>query len=236
MVINKLHIIRFLYIFFLIFRKKIDLIFSYIYMYKPPSKIARTMTITDSYQEIVSWATTPFKNGLTYDIKKTPELTVSKQREIAQKTEKIWGNQIIGQKNNSNWTTLVGEGIVFETLKKLGENPRKPETKNGYSPDWETDKYIYEVKTRNWTTSGTAGEKVLGVPYKYSDIPELYGKPLKIVCVAYQEHELTYGNIKIFGEVCPSKKKFLDLAKSLDIEYVKFSDLVSQINSESEPQ
>ena len=103
-------------------------------------------------------------------------------------------------------------------------------------PDWETDKYIYEVKTRNWTTSGTAGEKVLGVMYKYSEIPELYGKPLKIVCVAYQEHELTYGNTKIFGEVCSSKKKFLDLAKSMDIEYIKFSDLVSQINSESEPQ
>jgi hypothetical protein len=205
-------------------------------MHKPPSKIARTMTIADSYQEIVSWATTPFKNGLTYDIKKTPELTVSKQRDLAQKTEKEWGNQIIGQKDNGNWTTLLGEGIVFETLKKLGENPRKPETKNGYSPDWETDKYIYEVKTRNWTTSGTAGEKVLGVMYKYSEIPELYGKPLKIICVAYQEYELTYGNTKIFGEVCPSKKKFLDLAKSMDIEYVKFSDLVSQINSESEPQ
>ena len=56
------------------------------------NKIAKTMTIADSYQEIVSWATTPFKNGLTYDIKKTSELTVGKQRDIAQKTEKEWGN------------------------------------------------------------------------------------------------------------------------------------------------
>ena len=199
------------------------------------NKIAKTMSIANSFQEVVSWAIIPFNNGLTYDIKKTPELTIGKQRDIAQKTEKEWGNQIIGQKNNGNWTTLLGEGIVFETLKKLGENPRKPETKNGYLPDWETDKYIYEVKTRSWTTSGTAGEKVLGVIYKYSDIPELYGKPLKIVCVAYQEHELTHGNTKIFGEVSESKKKFLDLAKSMHIEYVKFSDLVSQLNSESEP-
>ena len=72
--------------------------------------------------------------------------------------------------------------------------------------------------------------------YKYSDISELYGKPVKIVCVAYQEHELTHGNTKIFGEVSESKKKFLDLAKSMYIEYIKFSDLVSQINSEWEPQ
>jgi hypothetical protein len=189
----------------------------------------------DSYQQIVCWATTPFKNGRTYEFKKTNELTVTKQRKLAQKTEKEWGNQMIGQTDNGNWTTLLGEDIVFETLKKLGENPRKPDTKNRYVPDWETDKYIYEVKTRNWTTSGTAGEKVPGVMYKYSEIPELYGKPLKIVCVAYQEYELTHGNSKIFGEVSSSKKKFLDLAKSMNIEYVKFSDLVSQINSESKP-
>jgi hypothetical protein len=186
--------------------------------------------VADSFQEVLNWAIHPFINGLTYTLKKTNELTITKQRDIAQKTEKNWGNQIIGQSNNGNWTTLLGEGIVFETLKKLGENPRKPENKNGYSPDWETDEYIYEVKTRNWTTSGTAGEKVLGVMYKYSEIPELYGKPLKIVCVAYQEHELTYGNTKIFGKVCPSKKKFLDLAKSLNIEYIKFTDLAARLN------
>tara|TARA_B110000259_G_scaffold188277_1_gene246162 strand:- start:4241 stop:4813 length:573 start_codon:yes stop_codon:yes gene_type:complete len=186
--------------------------------------------VANSFQEVLYWAINPFKNGLTYTIKRTEELTIAKQREIAQKTEKEWGNQIIGQSNNGNWTTLLGEGIVFETLKKLGMNPRKPETKNGYSPDWETDEYIYEVKTRNWTTSGTAGEKVLGVMYKYSEIPELYGKPLKIVCVAYQEYELTHGNTKIFGEVCPSKKIFLDLAKSLNIEYIKFTDLAHQLN------
>lgn len=188
------------------------------------------MTITDSFQEIVNWTITPFKDGLTYDVKKTTDLTIGKQRDIAQKTEKEWGNQIIGQKNNVNWTTLLGEGIVFETLKKLGENPRKPENKNGYSPDWETDEYIYEVKTRNWTTTGTAGEKVLGTMYKYSEIPELYGKPLKIVCLAYQEYELTYGKTKIFGEIPASKKKFIDLAKTLNIEYIKFSDLISQVN------
>tara|TARA_B110000444_G_C18841072_1_gene598994 strand:- start:1176 stop:1880 length:705 start_codon:yes stop_codon:yes gene_type:complete len=194
-------------------------------------QINKIMTvIANSFQEVLNWAINPFKNGRTHTLNKTKELTITKQRNIAQKDEKEWGNQIIGQKNNGNWTTLLGQGIVFETLKKLGENPRKPEKKNGYSPDWETDQYIYEVKTRSWTTSGTAGEKVLGNMYKYSEIPELYGKPLKIVCVAYQEYELAYGPTKIFGEVCPSKKKFLGLAKSLNIEYIKFSDLVSQLN------
>ncbi len=193
------------------------------------------MPVTDSFNEVIAWAITPYYNGLTYPVKKTPELTISKQRDVAQKKEKEWGNQIIGQKNNGNWTTLLGENIVYETLKKLGKNPRKPVIKNGYAPDWETEEFIYEVKTRNWTTSGTAGEKVFGVMYKYSDIPELYGKPLKVVCVAYQEYELTYGNTKIFGDVSESKKKFLDLANSLDIEYIKFTDLVAKLNSVSAP-
>jgi hypothetical protein len=188
------------------------------------------MSIAHCYGEIVTWATIPFRNGLTYEVKKTAELTVLSQRKIAQNLEKEWGNKISDQKNNGNWTTRVGEGVVFETLKRLNENPRKPEPKNGYKPDWETDKYIYEVKTSNWTISGTAGEKVLGTMYKYSEIPILYGKPLKIVCVAYQEYELTHGNTKIFGEVSETKQKFLDLAKSLDIEYIKFSDLVARLN------
>ena len=34
---------------------------------------------------------------------------------------------------------------------------------------------------------------------KYQNVPELYGKPLKIVCVAYQEEELTNGKTKYFG-------------------------------------
>ena len=75
---------------------------------------------------------------------------------------------MIGQESNGNWTTLLGENLVHDVLVLRGENPRKPKRMNGYEPDWETDEYIWEVKTRNWTTAGTAGEKVLGTMYKYS--------------------------------------------------------------------
>lgn len=171
-------------------------------------------------KQIKEWAITPYVNGLTY--KKIKKST----RDLANKEEKIWGNTMINQENNGNWTTLLGEGIVHDILHNREENPRKPVRKGGYEPDWETDKHIIEVKTRNWTTSGTAGEKVFGTMYKYSDIPILYNKPLKIICIAYQEYELTYGNTKIFGDISENKKKFLDLAKSMNIEYVKFSDFI----------
>jgi hypothetical protein len=162
---------------------------------------------------------------------KTFDKNVTQLRKESKAKEAEWGNNIIGQNGNGNWTTLVGEGLVYDVLKIRGENPRKPMKKGGYQPDWETDEYMYEVKTRNWTTTGTAGEKVLGVMYKYSDIPDLYGKPLKIVCVAFQEYELTNGPTKIFGdELSDRKKAYLELAKTQDIEYMKFSDLVASIN------
>ena len=174
--------------------------------------------------EKVHWALTPYENGLT-----TLERIPKSLREQAAASERKWGNKMIGTTNNGQWTTKLGEGLVKETLERLGETVRRPQTINHYSPDWETDTCIYEVKTRNWTTSGTAGEKVLGTMYKYASVPRLYGKPLKIVCVGYQQWELENGNTKIFKEVQSEQQAFLDLAKSLNIEYVKFSDLVAQL-------
>ena len=144
------------------------------------------------------------------------------------KLEKLWGNRMINQSGNNQWTTLLGEGLVKQTLERRGINTWKPKRINKYSPDLETEDAIIEVKTRNWTTSGTAGEKVFGVPYKYSDIPRLYNKPLKIVCVAFQEYELTHGNSNVFGdEVSDEKKYLLQVWKSMGIEFVKFSDMVT---------
>ena len=86
--------------------------------------------------------------------------TIAQQKNKLQNEEKQWGNDMIGQKDNGQWTTLLGENLVRDILELRGENPRKPEHKGGFNPDWETDEYIYEVKTSNWWVSGTAGEKV----------------------------------------------------------------------------
>lgn len=154
------------------------------------------------------------------------------EKSVSNNQEKVWGNminkQLFGkQKDTVNWTTTLGEHLVKKVLEQNGENIYKPKVINGYRPDWESDTTIYEVKTRNWTTTGTAGEKVLGVPYKYSDIPRLYGKPLKIICIAYQEYELTHGNTKIFGELSKEKKQLIYLFNKLGISFVKFSDLTN---------
>lgn len=156
--------------------------------------------------------------------------TIKQQQKLAQDAEKVWGNTIIGQTNNVQWTTKLGENLVYEVLALRGETPRSIKPIKGFQPDWETDNYIYEVKTRNWNTSGTAGEKVLGTWIKYQSVPEIFGKPLRIVCVAYQEYEYTHGKINYFGEHITEKtKSVLDLAKSWGIEYVKFSELVKDV-------
>ncbi len=134
------------------------------------------------------------------------------------------------KKKNDQWTTLLGENLVHHVLYILGENPKKADKKQGFQPDRCTDSRIIEVKTRNWTTGGTAGEKVYGTWMKYQDIPELYGKPLHIVCVAFQEHELEFGKLKFFGDNVSSKtKEILNISKTWNIEYIKFSDLISPL-------
>ena len=156
--------------------------------------------------------------------------TISKQKELLQKQEKEWGNKMIGQTNNGQWTTLLGERLVYDVLQLKGENPRKVEAKEGFKPDWETDNFMYEVKTSNWYVGGTAGEKVLGTWIKYQDIPVIYGKPLRIVCVANQEYEFQFGKTPFFGEnVSLKTKQALELAKSWGIEYMRFSDLIQGI-------
>lgn len=171
--------------------------------------------------DIVKWTKEPIT-----EINFTNSSNNKKLKEPA-KREKEWGNRMIKQKDNNQWTTKIGESLVFRILADQGKNPRRCKKKNGYIPDIETDDAIYEVKTRNWTTSGTAGEKVFGTPLKYSEIPVVYGKPLKIVCVAYQEYEFVHGNTPIFGDkVRETHRKFLDFYKSFNIEFVRFSDLI----------
>ena len=193
---------------------------------KRETKPMESAPVSSPLSEKIQWATTKPAR-----IEKVAGTTMGKQRKEAEKQERDWGNRMIGQENNGQWTTLLGEGLVYEVLQLRGENPRKVVRKGGFEPDWETDDYIYEVKTSNWWVAGTAGEKVLGTWIKYQNIAEMYGKPLRIVCVANQEYELEYGKVKYFGpEVSEKTKEALALAQSWGIEYMRFSDLIAGVD------
>lgn len=193
----------------------------------PKQKLIVVLDWEDTVEERIRWALNK------PHVEKKEGETIKQQKEKFKNEERAWGNKMIKQLDNGQWTTLLGEGLVYDVLTLLGQNPRKPTPKGGFLPDWETDDYIYEVKTSNWWVTGTAGEKVLGTFIKYKDIPELYGKPLKIVCVAYQEYELTHGKTKYFGEIDEKIQEVLKMAKSWNIEYVKFSDLIAMLKINS---
>ncbi len=158
----------------------------------------------------------------------------------AKKEEDAWGNMVMGTQSNVQWSSLLCERIVAEALTALGrKNIRHAAMKEAsvreksYSPDLECDKYVYEVKGRSWTTTGTAGEKILGVPLKYGEVPRLYHKPLQIVLVGYQEYEAR--KAFAFGDLLNEKEQTSELRESLafykehDIEYVGFTDILKQL-------
>ena len=142
---------------------------------------------------------------------------------IYPKCEKIWGPNLYG-KNVKMWSSYICEFLVRMKLQYNGEIIQKPEIKNKYKPDLETENAIYEIKGRMWSVSDTAGEKILGVPYKYGDIPTLYKKPLIIVCVAYQEYEANI-DFKLFNPPPGTRKDMIEFWKQHQITFVKFTDL-----------
>jgi hypothetical protein len=172
--------------------------------------------------DAIDWALRPITNSSLRHEDPTPT-------ENDKKEEKEWGNKVLKKtKHTGNWTTLLGENLVKIVFEVRGYRVFKPPKRDHKAPDWETDEFVVEVKTSNWTISGTAGEKVLGVPYKYAKVPSLWKKPLIIVCVAYQEWELTYGNTQIFGtNVSLEQKMILDIWKRMNIHFVPLSKLVN---------
>src|SRR3989338_9130487 len=184
--------------------------------------------------EVIQWC---YEGITSISLKNTEnEKKLKESKEI----EKKWGNKVIQTTAGKQWTTVLCQDLVMEALIKLGrKSVRKTEPKKSslrdkkYEPDLECDDYVYEVKGRNWTTPGTAGEKILGVPLKYGELPSLYKKPLQIVLVGYQEYEANQGFA--FGDLLDKNNQTKELKESLsfykehEIEYIAFTDILKKI-------
>lgn len=146
--------------------------------------------------------------------------------------EDAWGQQTLKGRRadltlDKQWTNKFGEHICEELLMVQGKEVSKPANKEHYQPDSEVDDAIWEAKAQTFYTSGTAGEKILGTPFKYAEVPDLYGKPLKILCMGGAEKicREQYGNLP--GLKCSvQKKRVLDFYKSMALEYVGATDIL----------
>ena len=150
--------------------------------------------------------------------------------------EDSWGQAMLRTRRpdlrlDKQWTNKFGEHICEELFILRGKTVTKPAAKNHFQPDGEVDDAILEAKAQTFFTGGTAGEKILGCPFKYAEIPELYGKPLKIICMGGAEKVCreSYGNLS--GPRCsPQKKKFLDFFRENKIEYIAASELLTALS------
>lgn len=187
-----------------------------------------------SNPEVIKWCYEGITDISLKNTESEKELRESKE------IEKEWGNKMIQTIDGKQWTTVLCQDLVMEALIKLGrKNVRKTEPKKSsirdkkYDPDLECDKYVYEVKGRSWCTPGTAGEKILGVPLKYGELPRLYQKPLQIILVGYQEYEarekFAFGDLLDKNNQTPELKESLAFYKEHEIEYVAFTDILKRI-------
>jgi len=149
--------------------------------------------------------------------------------------EDEWGRNVLhirrpDLKLDKQWTNKFGEHLFEELQLLIGKPCKKPENKEHYEPDFEVDDCIWEVKTGTYHTTGTAGEKILGSPFKYAEVPQLYGKCLKIICMGGAEKVCReqYGNLP--GEKCSvQKKKFIDFFKENGIEFIAATDFLDTL-------
>lgn len=183
--------------------------------------------------EVIKWCYRPVTEISLINSNNSQEL------KKANKKEMDWARSVIGGLGNQ-WTTKLCQDLVKEALIKLGrKNVTSTTSKKSslrekrYSPDLQCDQYVYEVKGRSWTTPGTAGEKILGVPLKYGEVPRLYDKPLQIVLVGYQEYEakekFAFGDLLDKNNQTPELRESLAFYKDQEIEYIGFTDILKEV-------
>lgn len=125
-------------------------------------------------------------------------------------------------KQDGKWSGTFGQLI----LQEIFPGGWKPKARKGRQLDWEDQNFVYEFKTQFHLSGGTAQEKIPAVPIKYIDVPEMFGKPLLVICLAGAE---TY--TRAFLKDCPKMRDQLALWKSWNIEYVYGSDLIKGVES-----
>jgi hypothetical protein len=105
--------------------------------------------------------------------------------------EKAWGVELLRSirpdSTASNWGDVVGEEMVRELLLLEGQEATKPKQMKNYRLDLETATHMIEAKSQGIHMTGTANEKIPGVPFKYAEVPRLYGKPVRVLMVGGAE-------------------------------------------------
>lgn len=183
--------------------------------------------------EVIDWifGGTMFWKGKSFKTK-------TEASAFLKKAEDVWGQSMLkltrpDLKTSGQWTTKLGEHLAEEIFIVLGDikgDVKKVPIIKGLHPDGEADTFMFEAKTQLYYSSGTAAEKILGVPIKYRNVPALYGKKIKIVCIGGAELRCTeFGIFPGTDKYDSNMINILRFFKGMGIEYVKMSTLVSMV-------
>jgi len=200
-----------------------------------------------SYVHLDNVLSRPFNSNLLIDNKEAVNYILTEGRSICMnnstsnskcnskcnskerlKQEDNWGNNINNgafKTEKNQWTTSFSETFVKEVISKLyNEQPQRALKLNNLQPDLETNNFIIEVKFQKYFSTGTAWEKVLGVPLKYSGYPNPKNKKFIIVCCG-QIEVLMRKKLKKFNQ---KQNKIIEFYKENGFEYVFFTDLLNR--------
>lgn len=135
----------------------------------------------------------------------------------SQEEENEWGRRLMKKGPKQQWSGQFGEQLVSDLF---GDRIWRPEMRKGLKPDFESKKYIIEVKTGTYWTPGTAHEKIQGIPWKYRNVRAVYNKKLLVILIGRAEIEARkYGLLDPleFGKVFKNQD---------DIRFVSFPELM----------
>ena len=149
-------------------------------------------------------------------------MTKTQKNKYFQSKENEWGRSKIG--SNNLWTGKFGEIICKELYILQGYTVICEKKIKQFKLDLyieELDKYI-EVKSGTYFTTGTAWEKILGVPLKYCDIE----KPILIICLGDVEKKAKSNIINIKES---NRNNIIKYYSDMDIKYTCITQLLEEL-------
>jgi hypothetical protein len=144
--------------------------------------------------------------------------------------EDAWGRAAIKRYTNRDlkcWTGTLGEHVVPTLLQAAGHNVVPRRRFGRIHPDVVTTSAVFEIKTQTYRTGGTAGEKIMGVPYKYCNFKEQYGLDVVVVCLARADAlARAYG---VLGPATPAQRAHHALWTAQGVRFLSIHDLIASI-------
>jgi len=132
--------------------------------------------------------------------------------------------------NKTEWSGPLGQHIAREILIISGyKSPIKPIRKCNMEPDFETEECVWEIKNGTYLTSGTAHEKIFGVPIKYAEVPIIYKKPLVILCLGKTDDVLSHYNLDNTNIELENTNRWkcIEFFKKMDISFTSARSLLN---------